>query len=146
MEIQKILVVCLANINRSPVLAALLKTKLSEVGLSHIMVESGAMYDRHIGHSANQIAVRLLAEQGIDISQHQSKWIGEFDLKEFQLIVCMENYQRCEIQKITGEDSPKIVVTHIGDPYWDEETVRKYVPLLSRAAEMIIYDYIKPSS
>ena len=145
MDITKVLVVCYANINRSPVLAALLQAKLNESGLSHIAFESAAMYNRHVGHPANRFGVQLLAERGIDLSAHLSRWVGELNLRDFQLIVCMENYQRRELQAMIGENPPKIVVTFIADDPWDEETAQKYFTILDNSAAWIIETYIKPS-
>lgn len=146
MEINKILVVCYANINRSPVLAAFLQARLNELGLDQITVESAALYEQHITRPANRVAVRILAERGIDLSQHRSRWVGNLNLREFQLIVCMENYQRRGLQQLIGEDSPEIVVTHIDDACWDEETAPKYLVQLDNSAKWVIDTYIKPST
>ncbi len=145
MEINKVLVVCYANINRSPVLAAFLRAKLSELGVDNITVESAALSEQHLVRPANRFAVQILAERGIDLSQHRSRWINDLDLREFQLIVCMENYQKRALQKLLEESSPEIVVTHIDDDYWDEETTPKYLHQLDNSAKWVIDTYIKPS-
>ena len=85
----QILIVCTANICRSPVVAALLKQRLEMNGYSEWLVESAgtwAMSDR----GAARYSIQLMAEQGLDISHHRTKMIDEPLIAQSDLILCME--------------------------------------------------------
>jgi len=84
-----ILVVCTANICRSPVAAALLRDRLQKRGLTDWVVRSaGTWAQENIGASRHSVA--LLAERGLDISNHQAAMVNRQLLKEADLVLCME--------------------------------------------------------
>lgn len=84
-----ILVVCTANICRSPVAAALLRDRLQKRGLTDWVVRSAGTWARE-NVAASQYSVELMAEQGLDISGHQATMISRQLLQEADLILCME--------------------------------------------------------
>ncbi len=86
----KILIVCTANICRSPVVEALLRDRLNRQELEDWTVESAgtwAMFER--GASQNSIDV-LQDWEGIDISQHRARMVTREMIEESDLIICME--------------------------------------------------------
>lgn len=82
-----ILVVCIGNICRSPMAAALLTERYSD---KHI--ESAGL-SALIGHSADTTAIELMARHDIDISSHVTKQISETLAKEADLILTMTTEQ-----------------------------------------------------
>lgn len=119
-----ILVVCTANICRSPVAEAILCHHLEKRGLSRWTVSSAGTWAQN-GRRAAHNSIHLMAERGIDITDHRSRLIEERHLQEADLILCMEwghvEALRSEfpaygdkvnlISKMVGEDYS------INDPY-----------------------------
>ena len=83
-----VLMVCSANVCRSPVAEHLLRDRLQRAGVSGIAVESaGAMGMVPIDVPAS--CVSLLAERGLDVSGHRSKRVDEAMLERATLVLCM---------------------------------------------------------
>lgn len=85
-----IMVVCTANICRSPVGAALLREKLKIRGYGDWKVSSGGTWAQD-GRKAAEFSQQLLAEQGLDISGHRSRNITSEMLTDVDLVLCMES-------------------------------------------------------
>ena len=90
-EIQHILVVCVGNICRSPMAAAVLRDALGNVvrNQEDITVESaglGAMVD----WPAAEHAEALMAERGLDISAHRARQLTPELLHATDLVLVME--------------------------------------------------------
>lgn len=86
----QILIVCTANICRSPVAEALLRDRLQQRGLSDWVVSSAGTWAQ-MKRGASQNSVEIMAEQGLDISNHQAEMIGRSHMEESDLILCMES-------------------------------------------------------
>lgn len=85
-----ILFVCTANICRSPVAEAVLRNRLQERGMDDWTVRSaGTWAIQERGAAQNSITV--LADQGIDITDHRSRMVNREMLTEADLILCMES-------------------------------------------------------
>ena len=84
-----ILFVCTGNVCRSPMAAGLLRHRLSEegVGLRHQVRSAGvwAIDD----HPASDNAITVMAERGIQISDHIAHTITAEDVAEADLILAM---------------------------------------------------------
>ena len=85
----QILIVCTANICRSPVVAALLTQRLEEKGFSDWQVNSAGTW-AVLSRGAARFSIQLMAEQGIDISDHRAKMINEALIAQSDLVLCME--------------------------------------------------------
>jgi len=85
-----ILVVCTANVCRSPVAAALLRDGLRKRGLTDWVVRSAGTWAQEKVR-ASQYSVELMAERGLDISNHQAEMITRQHLKDADLVLCMES-------------------------------------------------------
>ena len=84
-----ILVVCTANICRSPVGAALLKDRLAKRGFADWIVSSAGTWAQWV-RGASRFSVEVMARQGIDISGHCARMIDEGLLQQSDLVLCME--------------------------------------------------------
>lgn len=83
----RILLVCIGNICRSPTAEYLLRHSLAD---SDIQVESaglGALVDK----PADPIAQEVMAEQGIDMSQHRARQVSREILSGVDLVLAMED-------------------------------------------------------
>lgn len=84
-----ILIVCTANICRSPVGEALLRQKLQEQGLHNWKVSSAGTWAMD-GRRAAEFSQQLMAEKGLDITEHRSRNIIADTLVDVDLVLCME--------------------------------------------------------
>lgn len=114
----EILVVCTANICRSPVVAALLKDRLAKRGLSDWKISSAGTW-AHIKRSAARNSIRVMDEYGLDIHDHKSRLIDEPHLHEADLILCMESGHVEALKVEFPEEAQKIFLfTEMsGHPY-----------------------------
>lgn len=83
-----ILIVCTANICRSPVVEALLRQRLEQKGYDDWQVASAGTWALN-GHPASRFSVEVLAERRLDISQHRSLPINAELLAWADLILCL---------------------------------------------------------
>ncbi|MAT98098.1 MAG: protein tyrosine phosphatase [Anaerolineaceae bacterium] len=84
-----ILVVCTANICRSPVAEVLLRTKLNAAGLTDWTVSSAGTWAEP-GHTAAPFSIALMAERGLDIRSHRSQPVTDQLMQQADLLLCME--------------------------------------------------------
>jgi protein-tyrosine phosphatase len=85
-----ILVICTANICRSPVAEGLLRDRLSKRGLEDWTVGSAGTWAQETrGASAN--SVKVMSEYGLDIQDHVARMVEEQHLSEADLVLCMES-------------------------------------------------------
>jgi protein-tyrosine phosphatase len=93
-----ILFVCTGNLCRSPMAAGLLRQRLLEKGLEaqHRVVSAGvwAVDD----HPASSQAIAVMAERGIDITDHVAHTITASDVAEADLILAMSREHEEVIQ------------------------------------------------
>lgn len=84
-----ILVVCTANICRSPVGEALLREKCQTMGLLDWTVSSTGTWAEE-GHRASQFSIILMEERGLDIHHHCSQPVTEPLMQQSDLVLCLE--------------------------------------------------------
>ncbi len=85
-----ILIVCTANICRSPVGEALLRDLLQKKGLDNWTVSSVGTWVQVERGAANN-TIQLMAEQGFDLTTHRARMLEKRDLQEADLVLCMES-------------------------------------------------------
>lgn len=82
----RVSMVCLGNICRSPMAAAVLRARLAEEGLAEVVsVDSAGTGSWHIGEQADPRARAALARRGYDAERHRAQqldagWFAERDL------------------------------------------------------------------
>lgn len=87
MAFENILVVCIGNICRSPMAEALLQQRFPEKNIDSAGV--GALVD----HAADPASIKIMQEQGIDITSHTAKQIDEKLAQKADLIFTMSDSQ-----------------------------------------------------
>lgn len=83
----RLLFVCTANINRSPMAAALLRQRLDEAGLDGQIASAGVLEP---GHPASPHAVATMAARGIDLRAHRTRRLSAEDVLGADLMLGME--------------------------------------------------------
>lgn len=136
----KILVVCVGNICRSPigerVLQKLLPTK--HIASAGIAVERS----RLVGKSADETAVNVAEENGIDVKDHQSQQITPQLCAQYDLILVMEKGHIEALTQISPEARGKTMLfgqwvgqQDIPDPYrQSREAFEHAYKLIDKAA------------
>jgi len=93
-----ILIVCVGNICRSPMSEFLLRQIFEENGVN-ISVSSAGL-GALIGHSADDKAIEVMADNGIDISEHRARQLSDELVRNNELILVMELWQKKEIESL----------------------------------------------
>lgn len=94
---QRILIVCVGNICRSPMAEALLKHQLKEAGRNGVVVESAGIAAL-VGKPADEMAQALMRERGIDLSAHRARQLDSTLVRSFDLILVMERGHQRQIE------------------------------------------------
>ncbi|QSP94489.1 low molecular weight phosphotyrosine protein phosphatase [Marinobacter salinisoli] len=82
-----ILIVCVGNICRSPMAEYLLRAQLPEHSKKHI---SSAGIGALVGKPADETALELLKEHGIDATSHLARQVTQEMLADADLVLAME--------------------------------------------------------
>lgn len=93
----RILVVCVGNICRSPMAVGLFINALHTTGVENIEVRSAGL-DALVGHPADKIAQRLLQQKGIDISAHRAHQLNRDLMRWADLVLVMEKIQLASVE------------------------------------------------
>lgn len=84
-----ILFVCTGNICRSPMAVGLLQARLAQDGRADWCVRSAGTWAIK-GRPASMYSIRIMAEKGINLSEHRSHELSAEDVAEADLILTME--------------------------------------------------------
>ncbi len=114
--IRHILVVCAGNICRSPMAEALLRDALR--GQEEITVESAGL-GALVGHPADQHAVELMQEKGIDITAHRARQLHPDMVAAADLILVMETRHKTSID--TADPTVRGKVHRLGE--WQDKDI-----------------------
>ncbi len=83
-----ILCICTGNICRSPMAEVLLQRRLEQEGLTDWQVTSAGTWAVD-GHPASRHTVRVMADQGLDLSPHRSRAVTRHIIQEVDLVLAM---------------------------------------------------------
>ena len=88
---QRLLVVCLGNICRSPMAEGALRARIEAAGLSHrIEVDSAGLGNWHSGQPPDRRAIKCAAGHGVDISGLKARQITDADYTAFDVMLCAD--------------------------------------------------------
>lgn len=137
-----ILVVCTANICRSPVGEALLRQQLHQASLADWTVASAGTWAVR-GNPASQFSALLLEERGLDIQGHRSQPVTAPLLARCDLVLCMETAHQAELRKTFPAHRAKIYTLRqmvaergsVRDPYGGSR--RQYERMVTELEQLI---------
>ena len=88
---QRLLVVCLGNICRSPMAEGALRARLAAAGLAdRVQVDSAGLGNWHSGHPPDRRAIACAARHGVDISGLRARQLVDADYTEFDVLLCAD--------------------------------------------------------
>jgi len=122
----RILMVCLGNICRSPLAEGILKNKVNP---DTVFVDSAGTGGYHIGNPPDTRSIAIAKKYGIDISKQRCRQFMASDFDSFDTIYAMDksNYNNIVRLAKTADDIAKVkllleesdsVETEVPDPYY----------------------------
>lgn len=117
---QKILMVCLGNICRSPLAEGILQSKLPQ---NQFIVESAGTGDWHIGSSPDARSIAIANKMGLDISKQKGRQFSFKDFEDYDYIYAMDNSNYTTICNLAKNDEQKNKVKLILNELFPNENV-----------------------
>ena len=146
---QKILMVCLGNICRSPLAEGILKHKAQEAGLDWT-VDSAGTGGWHAGQLPDHRSVMIAKQKGIDITDQRARQFQMLDFEQFDKIFVMDTQNFRDVLRLarTEEHRAKVALImdqiHPGqersvpDPYHDDDGFEAVFEMLDGACEAFL--------
>lgn len=151
----KILFVCLGNICRSPLAAAIFNHKVKELRLDQILFsDSCGTGNYHIGGAADDRSIAIAKKNDVEI-QHVVRQLTADDLVEFDHIIAMDKNNLSNIKRLpyAKENYEKVKLMReydpqglgdVPDPYYGtEKDFREVYDILDRSIGEFILDLKK---
>lgn len=148
--------VCLGNICRSPIAEGILRQKIQDQGINHVLTDSAGTSSYHIGEAPDARMRQTAKSNGVNIDDLRARQFGVADYDEFDLIYAMDssNYNNMLALARNEEDKAKVKLilnemnpganNAVPDPYYGEDDGFQHVyDLLDKATDVIIDKYVK---
>ncbi len=101
---QRILMVCLGNICRSPLAEGVLKSKVAS---KSILVDSAGTAAYHVGNSPDKRSIQIAKTYGIDISEQRARAFSKDDFENFDIIYAMDRSNYNNILRLASSVASK---------------------------------------
>jgi protein-tyrosine phosphatase len=147
----RVLFVCLGNICRSPLGAAILKKKIIDEGMERwVEVDSCGTSNYHIGDGADPRTIASASRHGVPVD-HCARQLTKEDLDDFDFIFAMDksNYRNI-LRLVRGSDvkskiklmrdfDPEAKGAEVPDPYHgDEKDFQEVFDILDRCTTTFV--------
>jgi protein-tyrosine phosphatase len=99
-EPQRLLVVCLGNICRSPMAEGALRARLQEAGLQQVEVDSAGTGDWHVGQPPDRRAIATAHRHGVDIGGLRARQLSARDFEQFDWLRCADHANLRDVQAL----------------------------------------------
>jgi protein-tyrosine phosphatase len=97
-HIGKVLFVCMGNVCRSPMAAAVLAQRLSTRTPAAVVESAGTA--ALVGEPADPLAVAVMKQRGIDLSGHRARQLTRELASAFELILVMDEAQQRAVERV----------------------------------------------
>ncbi len=101
---QKILMVCLGNICRSPLAEGILQSKLPK---DKFIVDSAGTGEWHVGKQPDSRSIAIADKKGLDISRQKGRQFNSQDFKDFDYIYVMDGSNYNDVLSLAKNDEEK---------------------------------------
>ena len=101
---QKILMVCLGNICRSPLAEGILQSKLPK---DKFIVDSAGTGEWHIGKQPDARSIAIADKKGLDISLQKGRQFKSQDFKDFDYIYVMDGSNYNDVLSLAKNDEER---------------------------------------
>lgn len=139
----RVLIVCMGNICRSPTAEAVLRSQLQKAGLQ-IQVDSAGTEDYHLGAAPDSRSIKHANLRGYDLGGLRARQVNPSDFSEFDLILAADDANLAELKRrCPREHQHKLSLflenAAVPDPYYGGiEGFEKVLDLIeSRAAALV---------
>jgi protein-tyrosine phosphatase len=119
---QKILMVCLGNICRSPLAEGILQSKVNS---EFVFVDSAGTAAYHVGNSPDERSIEVARKYDIDITNQKARKFTSKDFENFDTIYAMDesNYQNIKSIASNEIEASKVKMIlnaneNVPDPYY----------------------------
>lgn len=119
---KQVLVVCTANICRSPLVASLLQQQIAQTGLSDVVQVASAGVRAVPGDAVDPMIVALLDELCVELAAKYATPVAEQALREADLVLVMEEAQRQALFYRLPSALPKVFLLSELAGHYDEVT------------------------
>lgn len=147
---QKILMVCLGNICRSPLAEGILRDKTNKLGIP-VFIDSAGTSNYHIGEHPDKRTVANALKNGVDVSKLKARQFKVSDFDQFDTIFVMDSSNYANVIELARNkkdiEKVELILNRIHprsnmavpDPYFGgEEGFQTVFDLLDTACDTIV--------
>jgi protein-tyrosine phosphatase len=125
----RILMVCLGNICRSPLMEGVVRHKIEQRGIGHhFHIDSAGTGGWHAGEPPDKRSIAIAKQHGIDISHQRARQIQRND-QQFDWILCADSSNQQDLRQLPFLSAKsthlfldfaggQLANSHIPDPYY----------------------------
>lgn len=147
----RILMICMGNICRSPTAEGVLRRLIEQNGLSSLIeVESAGTHGYHVGECPDRRAQQAALKRGYDLSALRARKVTREDFEKFDLVLAMDRENLANLLEICPPSerlkvrlflsyAEEVDVDEVPDPYYGGPAgFERVLDLVERAALGVI--------